>query len=80
MKYAVTVQCYVTMLISVIARSEAQQIKFENCPAPLLVLVGEEDNLYREAAGEKRQKTIFVLILTLPRNCPRDAGEGGEGR
>ena len=72
------VQCSTvfTMLISTFARSEAQQIKFENCPAPLLVLVGEEDNLYREAGGERRQKTIFVLILSLPRNRPRHAGEG----
>ena len=77
------VQCSTvfTMLIPVTARSEAQQIRFENCPAPLLVLVGEEDNLYREAGGESiSRRGNVVIALTFPRNCPRDAGEGGEGR
>ena len=43
----------VDMTEVLLARNESQQIKFENCPAPLLVLVGEEDNLYREAGGER---------------------------
>ena len=51
--------------LELMLRNEKQQILFENCAAPLLVIVGEEDNLYREAKGKVIIHYLLFIIYCL---------------